>query len=171
MLIPSSFLHNRIHLSWNDVLWGYNRQMLGWSAVVDLATDRLSGESNDPIEIELAGLQKSQAHQVGELLHKLSEKEEAADADLTKRKWLYLTLSWLFENKKNVTDPLGEVETIYADFDYPKELETFVRYMPVIDDYDPGQHSKAVNEERLFEHWRKYLHDAERQLGASNASA
>ena len=166
MLIPSSFLRNRIHLSWRDVLWGYKHQMLGWSTPVDLATDRLSAGSNDSLEIELAGLQKSEAHQVGQILQKLAEKEKTTDIDLTKRKWLYLTLSWLFENRANILDPLSHVETIYADFDYPSEIKGFVKYMPATGGYNPSQHSKAENEERLFEQWRKYLLDAGYRLGA-----
>ncbi|GGY20439.1 DUF2247 family protein [Paludibacterium paludis] len=61
---------------------------------------------------------------------------------------------------------IGEVETIYAEFDYPSEIENFVRYMPVTDGYEPSLHSKAENEKRLFENWKKYLDAVRYEVGA-----
>jgi hypothetical protein len=170
MLIPSSVVRGCTGLSWNDITWGYKHQMLGWSAPVELAVDRLIAGSNDPLEVELAGLQKSEAHQVGELLQRLALREGPADDVLSKRKWLYLNLCWLFNNRKNVLDPLGEIEVLYADFDYPSEIKNFIGYMPATDGYNPGQHSMAENEQRLFERWKQYLLRTEHQLGVSCSS-
>lgn len=164
MLLPSSFLRGHIHLSWSDILWGYEHQLIGWSVPVDLATDNVDAGSNNFLEIEMAGLQKSEAQQVGEILQKLMEKEGMPTANLTKQKWLYLTLSWLFENRDSIFDPLGEVENIYADFSYPSEITSFVRYMPATDAYRSDQHSKAENEDRLFDQWKKYLLDTKKQF-------
>jgi len=166
-LIPYLFLRNRVNLSWSDALWGYERQMIGWPVIVDLATDKIGAGSNDPFEIEIAGIQKGENHQVGELLRKLASLEHRTDKKLSQHKWLYLNLAWILENKANILDPLAEVETIYANFDYPKEIEGFVRYMPATDGYNPSQHSKSENEQRLFEKWQRYLCDAERQLATS----
>src|SRR5258708_2965367 len=107
MVIPSAMIRNRIPLSWKDVLWGYNRQMLGWSAVVELAMDRLTDDTNNPLEIELAGLQKSDAYEAGQLLQTLASREAVENIELSKRKWLYLVLSWLFEERGSFTDPLS----------------------------------------------------------------
>ena len=38
-----------------------------------------------------------------------------------------------------------EVEVIYADFDYPYEIESFIKYMPPSDGYDPSTHSQIEN--------------------------
>ncbi len=162
--IPYSFVRERLKLSWRDALWGYEHQMIGWSAVVDLATDRLCAGSNDPLEIELAGLTKMETFQVGELLRELANASPEEDSAIAQRKWLYLSLAWLFENKASIPDPLEGVESIYADFDYPPEVESFVRYMPVTDGYDPSAHTKDENENRLFEKWREYLVVAESEF-------
>lgn len=138
--------------------------LIGWSAIVDLATERLSAGSDDPLEIELADLTKMETYQVGELLRKLVSGSPEKDGVFAQRKWLYLLLAWLFENKESVPDPLGDVETIYADFDYPPEIEGFVRYMPVTDAYDPSAHAKDENENRLFGKWREYLVTAESEF-------
>lgn len=138
--------------------------MMGWSDIVNIATDRLCAGSNDPLEIELASLNKSEAYQVGDLLRKLASSSRDENCGLAQRKWLYLILAWLFKNKEIIHDALGDVETIYAEFDYPSEIESFVRYMPVTDGYDPSIHSKNENEKRLFDNWRKYLEAAELEL-------
>lgn len=162
--IPYSFVRERLRLSWRDALWGYEHQMIGWSAIVDLAIERLSAGSNDPLETELAGLTKMETYQVGDLVRKLASASPEDDGVFAQRKWLYLLLAWLFENKASVSDPLREVETVYANFDYPYEIESFVRYMPVTDGYDPSVHTKDENENRLFGNWRKYLDAAESEL-------
>jgi len=155
--IPSSFVRKHLNLSWKDALWGYEHQMIGWPSIVDLAMDRLCAGSNDTLEIELSGLNKMEVQQIGELLRKLADTKCDGNKEISQRKWLYLILAWLFENKTNVPDPLGQIETIYADFDYPVEVESFVRYMPVTDGYNPSLHSKDENEIRLYENWQKYL--------------
>lgn len=155
--IPYSFVRSCVELSWCDAFWGYEHQLIEWPAIVDLATERLSAGSNDVLEIELASLTKMETYQVGDLLRTLASNSPEEDGVLAQRKWLYLLLAWLFENKESVPDSLGEVEIIYADFDYPPEIESFVRYMPVTDTYDPRAHTKDENENRLFGKWRKYL--------------
>jgi hypothetical protein len=162
--IPYSFVRERLRLSWREALWGYEHQLIGWSAVVDLAIERLCSGSDDPLEIELASLTKMETYQVGELLRKLAGTSPEEDGVLVQRKWLYLLLAWLFENKGSVPDPFGEVEAIYADFGYPPEIEGFVRYMPVTDDYDPSAHTKDENENRLYEKWREYLVTSESEF-------
>jgi hypothetical protein len=59
---------------------------------------------------------------------------------------------------------------VYADFEYPHEIASFVRFMPTTDGYDPRQFSKPENEKRLFDLWQKYLTAAglEFGMGAKN---
>lgn len=55
-----------------------------------------------------------------------------------------------------LADPLDDVETVYAEFDYPPEVGRFVRYMPS-DEPDLG--SRERNEARLVEKWERYLEE------------
>ena len=156
-LIPWSFIRERTRLSWSEAALGYHKQWLGWNGAVELACDRLSEGEDGPLVVELAGLSKAEAHCVGELLDKLAASPETDDASSSNTKWLYLRLAWLFENREAVDDALEEVETIYADFDYPEDVAPFVRYMPVTDGYDPSAHSPAENQARLIANWKSYL--------------
>lgn len=159
--IPYSFASKHVDLSWEDIFWGYEHGLIGWSGVVDYAIDRVAAGSNEPAEIELASLTKSDAWRVGELLKKIVPLVSDEKQMTAKGKWLYLTLAWLFENRFSCSDPLGQVEVIYANFDYPHEIESFVRYMPPADGHDPTAQSHAENERRLLENWQRYLHAAE----------
>ncbi|MNR35836.1 hypothetical protein D3C85_1537050 [compost metagenome] len=92
--------------------------------------------------------------------------QEGGRHDLdSQNKWLFIALKWLFENKDDISDPLGVVELIYEDFDFPLEMENFVRYMPPQDGYKPEEHSAQQNIERIFYNWHNYL---ERMAGSLN---
>ena len=163
--IPYTFIHERVLLSWQDALWGYDRQLIGWSDIVAIAENCLLLGSDNPMEVELAGLGKSEAQLVGELLRVLASNEPDDAVISSETKWLFLMLAWLFENRDSVSDPLGEVEIIYADFDYPAEIESFVNYMPVTDGYDPSKHSTEENKARLFSKWEQYLFKTRQDIG------
>lgn len=79
--------------------------------------------------------------------------------DYSPKNWLYVLLSDVFHRKEEFEDPLGEVEKIYADFDYPEEIESFVRYMPPKDGYIPSAHTYEENIARLYFHWEHYLNN------------
>lgn len=66
------------------------------------------------------------------------------------RRWLFLQLSALWEVRGRLADPLGAVEEVYADFDYPEVMAPFVRYMPAA----PGA---ATGEAAILAAWRDYL--------------
>lgn len=48
------------------------------------------------------------------------------------------------------------MERIYTDFDYPAEIDNFIKYMPPTDGYDP-LYSHAENINRLMKNWENYL--------------
>lgn len=156
-LIPFSFLNLYAGLDWREVLWGYEHQLIGWPTVVDIATEHIRAGSDDSKELQLASLTKMEAHQVGSLLRDLVSASPKVNESEPKTVWMDLLLAWLFVNKASITDPLAEIEKIYADFDYPQEIEGFVRYMPPTDTYDPRVHSNKENEARLFGKWQDYL--------------
>lgn len=71
--------------------------------------------------------------------------------------WMRVILAWVYYNSDDFEDPLGVVESIYADFDYPKEIYNLVRYNPPLDGYRPQDHSREENTARLMDLWRRYV--------------
>lgn len=49
------------------------------------------------------------------------------------------------------------MESIYTDFDYPAEMDSFIKYMPPTDGYDPSLNSYTENINRLMKNWENYL--------------
>ena len=155
--LPSSFVRNRVALSWREALWGLEHQLLDMPAVVELGADRLIAGSDNPAEVELASLRKSEIGEAEILLRRLAQIEPATSESEISRKWLFLRMSWIYEGKSSNEEKLGEAESVYADFGYPHEVEGFIRHMPATWNYDPKSHTPQKNEARLFRMWKQYL--------------
>ncbi|WP_124355248.1 DUF2247 family protein [Pseudomonas chlororaphis] len=164
-VIPYSFIYNCVRLCWRDVLWGYEHKLVGWEFIVGIANFRVSNGSVEPLEIDLVCLGEFDIREIEIGLCSLAGSEERPSVVDSRMKWLFVALKWLFENKNEIADPLGEVELIYEDFDFPSEIESFVRYMPPLDGYKPEEHSAQQNLERLFFNWHSFLEESARKFG------
>lgn len=155
-LIPLQFVQSRSSLSWGDCLWAYARKYLSWKDLVQVALERVENGSRNELEVELAGVSKDNVWKVSELTQALAEQGGNSE-EASKQKWLFLCLAWAYENRESIPDPLGAVEAIYADFDYPSVIEPFVRFLPPSDGYVPAQFSQEQNHQRLMAKWSEFL--------------
>ena len=150
--IPYEFLRPLARLTWREVLFGLEQQLLDERAPVDMGVERLMEEENPSLElVELAGIVGN--HDIRPLVKALSGREPEQPTDAISQKWLYLVLAWFFDRKDDHPDALQAVEEVYADFGYPEAVVGFVRYMPSVDP-DLGRQG---NEARLLERWKMYL--------------
>jgi hypothetical protein len=164
--LPLEFVFNHVSLTWRELLWGYEHGWADWTCLRELAVRQLCNEEQSkPALVELAGLLDIDASAAGGLARTVAMDEPTAPEDDIRKKWLFLILLWIFENRDHFIDPLDLVEEIFCDFDHPLDIVKFIRYMPAQQDYDPRQHSTAENEERLLTYWREYLTNAERLYG------
>lgn len=153
--IPSSFIKERVALSWTEVCFGLENELLDPSAPVDLAVAQaIELETPPSALVELAGA--SRGDPVLDLVKLLAGREPRPPDNTIRDKWLYLTLAWIYEHRDEYSDPLQAVENVYADFDYPSQIAGFVRYMPM-KGADLG--SKAANERRLYDRWEEFLEE------------
>jgi hypothetical protein len=158
--IPYEFISARATLSWTDILYGLEHSLVAPEVAVQHA-DNIIKDARDPQpeEIEIAGLSK--ADPVLDLVSILSSREDNKDAEAMRDKWLFLVLAWVYENKDGLTDPLAIAEDVYSDFDYPRSIASFVRYMPM---QGPDLGSLDMNTARLFDNWRDYLEISGKQF-------
>jgi hypothetical protein len=157
--IPFAFARDHISLTWPEVAWGYRNGWFDAAGVVEYALSVLGEDHlNAPREtVDLAALAPSEFAQVPAMLEKVATAIEPNDQSASDRRLLFLILYWAYENRSKLQDPLGIVESLYADFGYPPEVRSFVRYMPPDENYEPNAHSFAENEKRLFDRWEGYL--------------
>lgn len=149
-------IKNYIPLNWSDIYWAYKNQMIGWRDIVSYASDCIKDGDTDVLVINIAFVDKNNLFYLNEVLPKLGEHEN----EHTKKKWLYIKLRYCFENMSLYNDPLAEVESIYADFDYPHEIESFVRYMPKAE--STNSQNECITE--LYKSWENYLIVSHRKL-------
>jgi hypothetical protein len=168
--LPTDFVLSHVPLTWGESLWGYEHQWIDWSCLSELAVGHIdTPNQSKPEEVQLGGMVASESAGALELVRKLAESEPAAPEEAVQRKWLYLVLLWIYENRERFSDPLALVEEVFCDFGRPLEITSFIRYMPPADGYDPRHHSKAENESRMLQHWRDYLTLAASQFGLAHA--
>lgn len=155
--IPFDFIDKNSHLSWCDIKWGYENNLITSDVPIKKAEKNvLTGSYTNP-ELELSFVIPDEVNHVSPFLKELCSEFELKDDLMTKKKWLFIVLSWLWINRNSIEDPLAEVEIIYADFDYPSEIEGFIKYMPPSDGYDPSTHSQMENINHLMDKWKNYL--------------
>jgi hypothetical protein len=154
-LIPAQFVADRVALRPAELAYGYRRGWLDEAGVVALAEDALrSDKVIHPALVELALILRDDLDRVPELIAKI----DTGDASSTQGVWLYLALDWIHGHRESYADVLQAVEMLYADFDYPLEIEGFVRFMPIKPGMDVGT---AAIEER----WQEYLEMKAQQFG------
>jgi len=155
--IPFDFIDEIFHLSWCEVKWGYENNLITSDVPIKKAEKNVLAENYTKPELELSFVTLDESNQVAPLLNELCSELEREDDLTIKKKWLFIVLSWLWSNRNSLEDPLAEVEIIYADFDYPSEIDGFIKYMPTSDSYDPSTHSQMENINHLMENWKLYL--------------
>lgn len=149
------FIISKVKLTWGDIEYGIENKYISSDIAIDHAMHELA-ECEDYSQdlIDLASLSKGDT--VYPYLMKLAEVSKELKDNIIKEKWMYLILDWIYNNKNKYSDPLGIVEEIYADFDYPEIILSFVRYMPS-NEVDLG--SVELNDARLFKNWKNYLEE------------
>ncbi len=150
--IPIRFLSARTPLTWSDVEFGLEKQLVDPTVAIDLAAMRLLKNEDSEQLLELASAEASAP--IASLVKELATAEVAVDENELLSKWAFLVLAWIYETMDHDGDTLLLVEKVYADFGYPEELASIVRYMPM-DGPDLG--SREQNEQRLYENWQEYL--------------
>lgn len=164
--IPFEFIRSRALLSWSDVAFGLDQQLLDEAAPSELATERLAedlGSGSDMIDL----LEASPQVNALPIVKKLASRELGVSPDAIREKWLFLVLSWILENQDRFSDPLEMVEVVYADFGYPVSIAPFVRYMP---SSESRLGSPVFERARLFGIWRSYIEEGARRFNPARAS-
>lgn len=154
--VPVDFAVRSAPLGWRDIMWAYSMNILGWRSLVEFARNKVSASADDTALLELAYLPKDRAGEAGDMARAIAKCELPVDKKTVKSKWLYILLKLLYERRANFSDPFGIVEQIYADFEYPEEIQRFVRWFPA-DPPLPPEASESEYVTRMERSWEEYL--------------
>lgn len=133
-----------------DLRLGVSLGLISPPTAVSVACDAVAGGTADPTLFEVAQLDRNDVASVRAVLRATDPDEAELFPPQSVRKWTFLELKAAYDLRNRLRDPLGVVEEIYAEFDYPEPIAAFVRYMPP----PPGA---RVGEEALYERWSRYL--------------
>jgi hypothetical protein len=150
--IPATFIRDRAPMSWRELKFGIDHELLDPAAIVDLAPEQ--SEQHDRGLNAWVDLARADPGAGSEIVDEFASAEQELSESEIRDKWLYLVLAWIYEYRGEFRDPLQIVEAVYADFGYPPEIEQFVRYMPM---EGPDLGTREANEQRLIERWKNYL--------------
>ncbi|WP_250655932.1 DUF2247 family protein [Alkalimarinus coralli] len=152
-LLTYNFVSSLVKVSWREILLAVQRQFVSREFAIQAAMVELELLDEYPDQLlDLASLDKT--NDIHPYIDELASMEQELDEEACSRKWLFLILAWVYEHRESYSDPLGVVEQVYADFDYPEAIEGFVRYMP---SEEPDLGSTEKNVARLFEKWGAFL--------------
>lgn len=146
--LQTAFVKKLASVDWREAVWGLEHGWLGWRSLVELAQ---SGDPASDAASELARCGKDQSHEAVELARTLASREGPPDIESIRKKWLYLSLAWLYSRRQDIPEVWKLVELLYAEFEYPEEMEDFVPYMPA-----KGEQN-ASPEENMMAAWDKAL--------------
>lgn len=148
-VLPAAFINSVVRLTAAELVYGYRRGWLSEPDVVTIAlTSYREGAEQSQSEKDLALLLSDDFDRVPEFVDELEESVNT-DAD-SSSVWLFLALAWVYEHRADYSDPLEVVEMLYADFEYPDEIQGIVRFMPP----PPGA---ATGNPAIEGRWKDYL--------------
>lgn len=143
--VPLAFARAEHEPRWPHVRRGLEIHAITLEDVLRFAEQR--AKLGDPCAVQVA--ESARTDWTG-LIELLAGQRSA----LSDRYWLFVSLAWVWANEPGVEAAFGLVEQLYAAFDYPTEVESFVPYMPM---RGPDLGSVAANRERMRSRWRDYL--------------
>lgn len=153
-----------IQPTWNDIYFGIKNKLLGVESVREYAIKCL--EVNDEYSQEITDLAwpNDDVLDVIKMIEKILEKEKHTQICECSIKWQYCIIKNLLNDKLSFEGLTSKLDEIYADFDYPEDMEEFISYMPVKDEYKPIEHSREENKKRILDKIDIFLAKKEQQI-------
>lgn len=157
--IPYEYFIKLVCLNWYDILFAVKNGFLPLQAVVEYSVEKIKDDETCTKEIlDLACITKEELIDCRDLIYqnlrKLAEQVSEKAKSTVSDKILYVLLSWVFDHRNLYEDPLEIVEFIYDDFNFPKSISSFIKYMPI---GESKIGSSDLSIERLFRNWEDYL--------------
>lgn len=164
---PYSYAAEAVSLNWHDILFAINSGFLSFHAAIEHAVrelERNEAASQSVLELAMLFFDTAFPFSIHPYIDELSEQMTAEEKNQSKDKIMYVLLKWVYDNKSQYDDPLGVVEVIFDDFDFPRLMTPFVRYLPAQGAL-PKTSKQAIA--GLYKKWKTFL-DLQKDKWKSN---
>ncbi|MDE4454434.1 DUF2247 family protein [Psychrobacter sp. DAB_AL62B] len=159
--IPFAFLEEHsIVLSAKEIDFAISRKLIDLEDLEKIVDASLTKYPNDKNLLEIALhilLDGSYSNSHLQYLEIDYSGENRADGTITSDdnfiniRWRYIILLWLFSNRNNDSIDYDRINTVYASFGYPSNMEKFVSYMPT------SQENNKNSYQNILHNWKEYL--------------
>ncbi|MBQ3600183.1 MAG: DUF2247 family protein [Lachnospiraceae bacterium] len=146
----SIFDKTKIQLDWAIIYYGINNDILSIDIAQEFACRKLEhDEQMVEEELELSW-SSNERLDVLELLERILDIQGNVEESLknAKDKIRIAIIIYLRETEKDIVKLLEQMDMIYADFGYPVDMEKFISYMPIDENYIPSQ--STIKERRNY---------------------
>lgn len=146
-------------IDWYVVYWGIKNKILSVDTAQDYACRKIEeGEIGSEEELELSW-KVDDLIDVLETIEKIPGFQNDMEENMEKAKEKIRTAIIVFYRKteKDVAKLFEQIEMVYANFDYPQDMENFISYMPMDDEYVSEKHSLEENRNHLLKNLDYYI--------------
>ncbi|MBP3041819.1 DUF2247 family protein [Bacillaceae bacterium Marseille-Q3522] len=164
--------HSKINFDWKTLYVGLKLGLISYSDISKFAIEYLEShtDSNNQYIIHLAW--DNNDSDCDEILMNVLKESKVnhlfPDSDvwqLEKRKWRFYILSYLKNMYQSDFDELlNKIAEVYADMDYPEDMDNFINYLTPKDGYNPSQYSHEENVARLIKFFNNFLNKEQSYL-------
>ncbi|SFH95550.1 MULTISPECIES: DUF2247 family protein [unclassified Bacillus (in: firmicutes)] len=163
---------SKIKYDWKTIYVGLELSIIKNNDITNYAVEFLSThqECNNPFIIELAWGKNDIEYRriLKNILEELNGEELLKDSGLwkfEKRKWRFSILKhFKVMHQDEPKELLNKIVEVFADFDYPEDMERLINYMPSKDGYNPLLYSEEENIVRLISFFNDFLHKEQQYL-------
>lgn len=166
------FKENKINYDWRTLYEGLKLDVIKYSDITDYAVEFLANHpdisTHNIIQLAWGGDELDYESLLVNILKESDISDLSLDSQrfqLEKRKWRFGILDSLkMRHQEDVEELLNKVAEVYADFNYPKDMESFINYLAPKHRFNPSQYSKEENEIRLINLFNVFLNQEKQYL-------
>lgn len=166
------FIKNGIPYGWETVYVGYLLKILSSKEISLYATEYLlqSPTCTNQYIVELA--YNAQENKIEQYLKKILTglyyspiEKGSARWEIEKKKWRYFRLQSMLCVTKDIYQIIEAIESIYCEFDYPEDMNSFISYNPESGFRTISKNVIIVNiPSDYLDNLKKYLDDEKQKL-------
>lgn len=146
-------------IDWYVVYWGIKNKILSVDTAQDYVCRKMEKDKAvSEEELELSW-KVDNLIDVLEIIEKIPKFQNNIEENMEKAKEKIRVAIIIFYRKteKDVAKLFAQIEMIYAEFDYPQDMENFISYMPMDDEYILKEHSLEENRSHLLKKLDCYI--------------
>ncbi|MBG9812055.1 hypothetical protein ABD68_10630 [Bacillus endophyticus] len=171
-IFVDTFKQNKIEYDWRTLYVGLELNLIKYSDITNYAVEFLTNhpeiENQNVIQLAWGEDDIDYKSLLVNILKELHINDLNLEADVwqfEKRKWRFGILAYLkIKHQDDFEELLNRIAEVYADFNYPEDMDSFINYLPPKDGFDPSKYSKEENVLRLINLFNDFLNKEHQYL-------